>query len=128
MEPGARTVIAVPSETAEGLGAARSEHFGRSPYFILVELLGNVVGDVVTIENSPHGERGCGGPVRLLFDAGVTDVVVAGVGARPLAALLDADVRVYRDATTGTVGGAVNALIDGALERVAPEGDCGCGH
>ena len=56
--------IAVPSEEPGGLDAARSGHFGRSPYFTLVDIVDDVMVNVLVVANDRHGTGdGCISPV-----------------------------------------------------------------
>ena len=59
-------LIAVPSDTTDGLDAVISEHFGHCAAFTLVTVTDDAVGEVSILENSGHDEGGCMTPVTLL--------------------------------------------------------------
>jgi predicted Fe-Mo cluster-binding NifX family protein len=113
MEP---RVVAVPSETKLGLDAGRSDHFGRAPYFTIVQVKGRKVGRNTTVTNPPNRQVGHDYPVELLAREGVTDVVVAGIGEPMHRMLRENSVHVWREQDTRTVGAAIDALMAGAVE------------
>ena len=82
-----RLRVAVPSEAPGGLDSARSGHFGRSPYFTVVDIVDGEIGPVDVVANRPHSDGGCMAPVLTLGENAVDAVIVAGIGQRPLLAL-----------------------------------------
>jgi len=119
------TVLAVPSNGAGGLEAERSGHFGRCDCFTIVEIENGEVQAVRILENLPHTDGGCLGPVKLLASNGVTALIVAGIGGRPLAGFKDAGIDVYFDKQFPTVSQAVDAVRAGTVEVIKPEWVCG---
>ena len=101
---------------AGGIECERSGHFGHCDTFTLVEIDGDAVKTVNIIENPPHVEGGCLAPVNLLASHGVTAIVVAGMGARPLAGFQDAGIDVYFENVTPVVGDVVKRLLAGECE------------
>jgi predicted Fe-Mo cluster-binding NifX family protein len=118
-------MLAVPSNGAGGLEAERSGHFGRCDCFTIVEIADGEVGAVRVLENLPHTDGGCLGPVKLLASNGVTALIVAGIGGRPLAGFKDAGIDVYFDKQLPTVSEAVDAVRAGNVEVIKPEWVCG---
>jgi predicted Fe-Mo cluster-binding NifX family protein len=121
-----RRVVAVPSVGEGGLGARRSQHFGKSLCFTLVELTQGEVGDVRVIPNERHSEGGCRVAAQLLASEGASALVAGGIGARPLAVLNEAGIEVYFDKQRKTVAEAITALVAGELEPI--ELDQTCSH
>lgn len=121
-----RTVIAVPSQGAGGLEAARSDHFGHAENFTVVTLEQGTPTAVDVLEN-PHGSGGCLSPVALLAQAGVDAITVAGIGGRPLAAFRQAGVAVFLDRASSTVAESVMAIADGTAVIIGDDDACG-GH
>lgn len=111
-----KIILAVPSNGAGGLEAERSGHFGHCDVFTLIEIEGESIGSVRVIENPPHVEGGCLGPVNLLASHGVTAILVAGMGARPLAGFNNAGINVYFENMTPVVAEAVAQLLAGEVE------------
>jgi predicted Fe-Mo cluster-binding NifX family protein len=109
--------VAVPSFAPGGLEAERSGHFGHCDLFTLVSVSDKEVLAVEVVANKPHHEGGCLDPVNMLADLGVTDIIVGGMGARPLAYFQELDINVFADQQLPLVGQAIDALLD---DRVAP--------
>lgn len=120
-------LLAVPSIGAGGLEGERSGHFGRCDTFTLVELDEDQVLSVHVIDNPPHQEGGCLRPVELLASHDVTALVVAGMGARPLAGFRAAGIDVYFEDATPGIGDVVRLLLDGSCEPMDDRYVCG-GH
>lgn len=121
-------IVAVPSQFPGGLEARASEHFGHCGSFTLVSVFEGDVTGVAVIANPEHQDGGCMVPVDLLASQGVTKVVAAGMGQRPLVALQQAGIAAFRVVRPGTVADAVAAVASGAAERFAPAFACGGGH
>jgi predicted Fe-Mo cluster-binding NifX family protein len=119
---GIRVVLPVVDES--GLNAQVAEHFGRAPYFAVVELDDN--GNVLNIRTVPNVGEHAGGMgqthdniVKLKPNA----IIVYGMGPRGLSAFQGAGVAVLR-ANTNTVTGNIAAYNEDTL----PELTEGCHH
>lgn len=121
-------LIAVPSMSDEGLEAIRSGHFGHSPYFTLIRTVDGGELDVTAVQNQPHGEGGCLEPVKMLADLGVNEIVVGGMGARPLAFFGQMGIEVYADTELPIVGQVVDALMQGKVAKMTLQHVCGGGE
>jgi predicted Fe-Mo cluster-binding NifX family protein len=122
----ARTV-AVPSEAPGGLEAVRSGHFGHCSHFTLVSVEDGQITGVEIVENMPHMEGGCMQPVMLLSGCGASDIIVGGMGARPLMGFNEVGISVYFDAERPLVRDVVNAFVAEELALMSPGMVCG-GH
>lgn len=120
-----KRVIAVPSMAPGGLEAERSGHFGHCDFFTLVEVDGDNVTRAGVVANAPHHEGGCLDPVRMLASLGVTDIVVGGMGARPLAFFTEMGIAVYADQELPTVGEVIDALLQDRVPVMSPMQVCG---
>jgi predicted Fe-Mo cluster-binding NifX family protein len=109
------------------LEAARSDHFGHCDCFTLVRVHDGVVIGSNIVDNPPHHEGGCLHTVTLLAAKGVKEVIVGGLGARPLSGLGEAGIRVFHDVDSPSVRKAVDALMAGQLTVMEPCMTCG-GH
>lgn len=121
-------IVAVPSTAEGGLDVERSEHFGHCECFTLATLENGAIGEVRVLANAPHVEGGCLRPVGLLADAGASAIVVAGIGARPLAGFDAAGIAVYYDVEHPMVRDVLQAMLDGKVERIDPQVACGHHH
>jgi len=125
-------LIAVPSDTSDGLDAAISEHFGHCAVFTLVTVDDDVIGDVCVLENSGHEEGGCMTPVTLLKERGVEVLLAGGMGGRPLAGFQQVGIEVHYKEDSGTVREAVDLFISGGCRafgeaQTCSGGEGGCG-
>lgn len=120
-------LIAVPSVAPGGLEAERSGHFGHCDMFTLVKVENDAVADATVVANLPHGEGGCLDPVQLLASLGTTDIVVGGMGSRPLAYFAELGINVYADPQIPTVQAVVQALLAGEVGVMTPGQVCGGG-
>lgn len=77
--------IAFPSEEDRGLESSVSEHFGRCPYFIFLEIEKGEVKNVKGIANPYYGFHMQPGVLpQFLKDKGVEVVVAGGMGQRAI--------------------------------------------
>lgn len=110
--------IVIPAEDGNGLDARLSEHFGRAPYFIIVELDedGNIV-NVQSVSNESEHFGGVGRPPDRILQFRPSAVITYGMGPRALRIFQDAGVAVLR-ANADTVKEVVEAYREGRLEEL----------
>lgn len=118
--------VAVPTMLPGGLEAPGAQHFGHCESFTLVTLEGNQVAGVEVIPNGHHEQGGCGAPVKILHDAGVSALVVGGIGRRPLELFQAQGTPVYLS-RAATVNEAVMELVRGRLGGFEASQACGGG-
>jgi FKBP-type peptidyl-prolyl cis-trans isomerase 2/predicted Fe-Mo cluster-binding NifX family protein len=121
-------LIAVPSDTTEGLEAAISEHFGHCAAFTLVEVADDTIGEVSILENSAHEQGGCMAPVILLKERGVEVLLAGGMGGRPLAGFQQVGIEVRYKENARTVREAVELFISGGCRAFGEAQTCGGGE
>lgn len=119
-------IVAIPSNNPGGMDASRSEHFGHCDVFTVVQLEENEATEIRVVENVPHGSGGCTEPVSILKDAGVTAIVVAGMGARPMQGFFEAGITVYfaDNGLVPDVKSAVTKLSGVGLPEMHPTQAC----
>lgn len=118
----ARLVVPVVDES--GLNAMLSEHFGRAPYFAVIDLDEN--GTILsqrTVSNVSEHFGGTGRPPDRILQFRPTSLITYGMGPRALRIFQDARVAVLR-ANTNTVQGIIAAYNDDQLEELTE----GCHH
>ena len=128
-------LIAIPSDSSEGLDSTISEHFGHCGAFTLVEVSDSEIGEVTILPNGGHEEGGCMAPVQLLKEKGVEILLAGGMGQRPLAGFQQVGIAVHfkqdaetvRDAVELFVGGGCPAF-DEAQTCSGGGGECGGHH
>ena len=120
-------LIAIPSDSSEGLDSTISEHFGHCGAFTIVEVSGSEIGEVTILPNGGHEEGGCMAPVQLLKEKGVEILLAGGMGQRPLAGFKEVGIAVHSKSDAQTVGEAVELFIGGGCPAFDETQTCGGG-
>ena len=116
--------IIVPTENQEGLNAKLAEHFGRAPYYTVVELdEKGEVSNVKTVPNVGEHAGGMGFSHDHILEYKPTALIVYGMGPRGLTTFQDAGVAVLK-ANADTISEVISAYKNDAL----PELTEGCEH
>lgn len=116
--------IVVPAASQEGLNANLAEHFGRAPYFAVVDLNDN--GDIANVKTVPNVGEHAGGMGQAhdhILELQPNVIIVYGMGPRGLNTFQDAGVAVLR-ANAKTVGEVIVAYKDDKLQELTE----GCHH
>jgi predicted Fe-Mo cluster-binding NifX family protein len=119
-----RARVVVPAVDESGLNAQLAEHFGRAPYFTVVELDEN--GEVSSVRTVPNvGEQfGGGGQTHdRILELEPNAIIVYGMGPRGLNTFQNARVAVLR-ASANTVREVIAAYKDDKLQELTE----GCHH
>ncbi len=114
-----KQLLAVASEDNRALDGEVSMHFGRCPYYTLVEVVDGRVESARAVENPHYGNHQPGMMPRYISGLGAHVVLAGGMG--PKAIQLFAGMGV--DVATGAVGRVdkvVEAFLDGSLTGVVP--------
>lgn len=116
--------IVVPAEDQKGLKAHLAEHFGRAPYYAIVDLDENgEVANVKTVPNVGEHAGGMGYSHDNLLQYQPKVIIVYGMGPRGLTTFQDAGIAVLK-ANGNTVGEVVSSYkADKLLELTE-----GCEH
>ncbi len=89
--------IVIPVEDANGLNAKLSQHFGRAPYFVVVELGEN--GKVLNLQMVPNKSEhfgGMGKPPEIIMSLEPNAVITYGMGFRALNMFQSANIAVLQ--------------------------------
>ncbi|TET24708.1 MAG: hypothetical protein E3J73_07700 [Candidatus Bathyarchaeum sp.] len=116
--------IVVPVVDKTGLDAQLSEHFGRAPYFIVIELDKNrSVVSQKTVPNTSEHFGGTGRPPDRILQFKPDALITYGMGPRALNIFQGANVAVLQ-ANANTVRDVVSAYSNDELEELTE----GCHH
>jgi len=116
--------IVVPVVEERGLNARLSEHFGRAPYFAVIDLDENgSISSQRTVSNISEHFGGTGRPPDRILQLRPTVLITYGMGPRALGIFQNARVAVLR-ANANTVEGVVAAYNNDELEELTE----GCHH
>ena len=107
--------IVIPTENQEGVNSAVAEHFGRAPYFTVVELdsKGEVV-NVLAITNTSEHVGGTGSPHDSITALKPKALIVHGMGPRGIEAFQSAGIEVLK-ANGNTVKELIESYKQGKL-------------
>ena len=126
--------IAISANGNNGLDSPISHHFGRCPYFILVDLEGEQVQQVQVIDN-PFFQHHQPGMVPGFINEQDVDIMLAGgMGWRAIEFFEGFGIQVGTGAH-GTVNDTLSSYLKGELQGAAPckdqdhdHGDHDCDH
>lgn len=110
--------IVVPTADESGLNSQLAEHFGRAPYFAVVDLDENR--EVSSVRTSPNvGEHvgGMGQAHDNVLELKPNAIIVYGMGPRGIQGFQDRGVAVLK-ATANTVRGVIAAYKDDKLQEL----------
>jgi len=111
--------IAVSADDKNGLDSVVSPHFGRCPYYILVDVEGREVKDVLAVDNPYYGHHAPGQVPGFINDQGVNVMLTGGMGGRAIAFFEQYGIEAVTGAA-GTVRRALEQYLGGALSGAAP--------
>lgn len=120
--------IAIPSEGQGGLDGQRAGHFGHCDVFTLVDVEDGKIVEVSVLANKEHVQGGCMVPVQLLAENKVNNLVVGGIGMRPLMGFKQVGIDVYHDEERSDIRPVVEDMIAGKLPLIADDQVCGGGQ
>ena len=123
-ETGMNERIVVPVSDQRGIDSRLSEHFGRAPYYVIIELdnEGHIL-SVESIANTSEHFGGVGYPPDRIIQLQPNALITYGMGTRALTMFQSAKVAVLRT-NVNTVRDAVTAYNKNELEELTQ----GCRH
>ena len=83
--------------------------------------------EVTILENKEHVQGGCMVPVNILADAKVQQLIVGGIGMRPLQGFNQAGIDVYYDGERRDIRPVVEDMIAAKLPVIGEDQVCGGG-
>lgn len=111
--------IAISADNSDGLDSIVSPHFGRCPYFMLVDLQGQDVQAVAAIENPYYGSHQPGQVPAFINSHNVNVMLTGGMGRRAIMFFEQFGIQPVTGAA-GNVRQSLERYIGGALEGAAP--------
>jgi predicted Fe-Mo cluster-binding NifX family protein len=111
--------VAVSADDSNGLDSVVSPHFGRCPYYILVDLDGREVSQVSAVENPYYGQHQPGQVPGFISSHGASVMLAGGMGRRAIGFFQQYGI----EAVTGAAGSVRHALeqyLGGTLQGAEP--------
>ncbi len=116
--------IVIPVLDESGVNARLSEHFGRAPYFAVIDLdESGVISSQRTVANISEHFGGTGRPPDRILQLRPNALITYGMGPQALSTFQEAKVAVLR-ANTNTVGAVLRAYNEDQLQELTE----GCHH
>jgi predicted Fe-Mo cluster-binding NifX family protein len=116
--------VIVPAEDQKGLNARLAEHFGRAPYYAVVDFDENgKIANIKTVPNVGEHAGGMGYSHDRILEYQPKAIIVYGMGPRGLMTFQSAGVAVLK-ANANTVGEVVAAYREDKLQELTE----GCEH
>jgi len=115
--------IVIPTNTPDGLMAKRGAHFGKAPFYVIVDVEDKEIKEVDFTPNPGHSGGACGNAVMNIKNLGADILIVSGIGPNPLMRFKKEGIKVYFDDSV-TVEESVKKLIDGKLQELDVNSAC----
>lgn len=111
--------IAISSEDKNGLESAVSHHFGRCPYYVLVDVEGQEIHSFQAMENPYARQHQPGMVPSFIRSQGVDVMLSGGMGRRAIELFQQFGIQIATGAM-GTVQQALQNFLNGELRDAAP--------
>jgi len=120
--------IAVATDDEMGLDAVLSHHFGRCPYYIVVDVDDKEIKDVKAVKNPFYESHGQTGEVPNFIHSLGADVIIAGgMGPKAIGIFQQLGIQAVTGAS-GIVGDVIKSYIHGQIEGAVPCSDHDSSH
>ena len=111
--------VAISADDRNGLDSVVSPHFGRCPYFALIDVEGGKVQTVEMVENPYYGNHQPGQVPGFIHQMGADVMLSGGMGRRAIGFFQGYGIQPATGAA-GTVREALARFLEGALQEAAP--------
>ena len=111
--------IALSADNKSGLDSVVSPHFGRCPYFVLVDLEGHEVQEVREVDNPFYGHHQPGQVPAFIDSLGANVMLTGGMGGRAIMFFQQFGIEGVTGAY-GTVRQSVERYLGGELKGAEP--------
>lgn len=111
--------VAVSADDDSGLASVISPHFGRCPYYVLVDLDGREMRSVRTVENPYYGRHQPGQVPGFIKSEGADVMLAGGMGRRAIGLFREYGIEAMTGAS-GTVQHALDQYLNGTMQAAEP--------
>ena len=120
-------LICVPSIDKNGLKGEISQHFGKTPYFVLIKWENDKIETFKIMEINGKHMGGQMTPGEFIVGSGANTLLCGNLGSKAVQMLQNAGIEVYSGAS-GTVIEAVQDWNEGKLKQASMDSACTDGH
>jgi predicted Fe-Mo cluster-binding NifX family protein len=108
--------IAVATDDERGLEAVLSQHFGRCPYYVVVDVHDKEIKEVKAVQNPFYGSHGQPGEVPTFIKSlGAQAIIAGGMGPRAIGFFEQFGIQAVTG-VSGMVKEVIRAFVDGEIE------------
>ena len=111
--------LAISAEDNNGLDSTVSHHFGRCPFFVLVDVEDKEIGEVQVIDNPYYAQHQPGMVPSFINDQGAEVMISGGMGRRAIAFFEQYGIQPATGAS-GTTRMTLENYLNGTLSTAAP--------
>jgi predicted Fe-Mo cluster-binding NifX family protein len=111
--------VAISADDSNGLDSVVSPHFGRCPYYILVDLNGREVSQISAVENPYYGHHQPGQVPGYIDSQGANVMLAGGMGRRAIGFFQQYGIQAVTGAA-GSVRHALEQYLGGKLQGAEP--------
>ena len=111
--------IALACEDNQGLDGQISQHFGRCPYYLLVDVEGDEVKNTEVVNNPYYHNHVPGKVPQFISEQAVNVMIAGGMGPRAIDMFTNFGIEVATGAI-GNVGNVLQAYLRGEISGVEP--------
>jgi predicted Fe-Mo cluster-binding NifX family protein len=111
--------VAISADSGNGLDSVVSPHFGRCPYFVLVDVDGTEVTAVQSVANPYYGNHRPGQVPGFIHNQGADVMLTGGMGMRAIAFFDQYGIEAATGAS-GSVRHALEQYLGGMIQGAAP--------
>ncbi len=111
--------IAISLQTDNGLDSIVAQHFGRCPYFALVDMEGNEVEEIEVIDNPFYAGHQVGQIPQFIHEQKADVMLSGGMGGRAIQFFEQLGIQAATGAA-GTVRSTLENYLGGELREAAP--------
>jgi predicted Fe-Mo cluster-binding NifX family protein len=120
--------IALACEDNQGLSGQMSQHFGRCPYYLIVDVEGDEIKKTDSVNNPYYNNHVPGMVPQFINEQAVNVMIAGGMGPRAIDMFSNLGMEVVTGAI-GNVGNVLQAYLRGEISGVEPcEHDYPGGH
>ena len=111
--------VAISADDSNGLDSVVSPHFGRCPYYVMVDLDGREVSRVSAVENPCYGQHQPGEVPGFIQRQGADVMLAGGMGRRAIGFFQQYGIQAVTGAS-GTIRHALEQYLGGVLQGAEP--------
>ena len=111
--------IALATEDNQGLNGQISQHFGRCPYYLIVEVEGLEIAKSESVNNPYYNSHAPGMVPQFINEQGVNVMIAGGMGPMAIDMFTGLGIEVVSGAV-GNVGNVLQAYLKGEITGVEP--------